>query len=106
MISKESVLGGWRDYSGVKSTCCSSRGPRVWSKREVSIFGLVFLKEKKKKASTPALVRQRQADLGEFESSPVYIVSFRTARATQRDPVSSKKEQNRTPILEEQTLVG
>ena len=34
------------------------------------------------------LVRQRQADLSEFEASLVYRVSSRTARATQRNPVS------------------
>ena len=37
----------------------------------------------------PALGKQRQEDLCEFEDSLVYRVSFRTARATQRNPVSS-----------------
>jgi hypothetical protein len=38
----------------------------------------------------PALGRQRQAD-SEFEASLVYRVSSRAARATQRNPVSRKK---------------
>jgi hypothetical protein len=36
----------------------------------------------------PALGWQRQADLCEFKASLVYRVSSRTARATQRNPVS------------------
>ena len=36
----------------------------------------------------PALQRQRQADLCEFEVSLVYRVSSRTARDTQRNPAS------------------
>ena len=36
----------------------------------------------------PALERQRQVDLCEFMASLVYRASFRTARATQRNPVS------------------
>jgi hypothetical protein len=35
----------------------------------------------------PVLGRQRQAD-SEFKASLLYRVSFRTARATQRNPVS------------------
>ena len=35
----------------------------------------------------PALWRQRQANLGELEASLVYKASFRTATATQRNPV-------------------
>ena len=49
----------------------------------------------------PVLGRQRQADLCEFEANPVYVVSFRTARATQRNPVLKKpktKKQTRNPI--------
>jgi hypothetical protein len=42
----------------------------------------------------PALGRQRQAD-SEFQASLVYRVSSRTARATQRSPVS-KKTKNKT----------
>jgi hypothetical protein len=37
----------------------------------------------------PALGRQRQA-ISEFKASLVYRVSSRTARATQRNPVSKK----------------
>jgi hypothetical protein len=37
----------------------------------------------------PALVRQRQR-ISEFEASLIYRVSFRTARTTQRNPVSKK----------------
>ena len=37
----------------------------------------------------PALRRQTQADLCEFEASLVYRVSSRTARAAQRNPVSA-----------------
>jgi hypothetical protein len=43
----------------------------------------------------PALRRQGQADLCEFEASLVYRVSFRTARATQRNPVLNKQKQNK-----------
>jgi hypothetical protein len=39
----------------------------------------------------PALGRQRQEDVCEFETSQVYKVNSRTARAiTQRDPVSKQ----------------
>ena len=38
----------------------------------------------------PALRRQRQADLCEFEASLVYIASSRTARATLKHPVSKQ----------------
>ena len=44
----------------------------------------------------PALGRQRQADLCEFKASLVYSVSSRTARATQRNPVSKKKTKQKT----------
>lgn len=36
--------------------------------------------------------RQRQADLCEFKASLVYVVSSKTAKATQGDPVSEKKK--------------
>jgi hypothetical protein len=36
----------------------------------------------------PALGRQRQVDLYEFEVSLIYRASSRTVKATQRDPVS------------------
>ena len=40
----------------------------------------------------PALKRQRQVDLCEFEASLVYIVSSRIARTvSQRNPVSKNK---------------
>jgi hypothetical protein len=42
------------------------------------------------------LVRQRQADLYEFEASLVYRVSFRIARATRRNPVWKNKQQQTT----------
>ena len=38
-------------------------------------------------------LRQRQASLCEFKASLVYRVSSRTARATQRDPVSKTNKQ-------------
>jgi hypothetical protein len=41
----------------------------------------------------PALGRQRQADFYEFKGSLVYRVSFRTARATQRNPVLKTQQQ-------------
>jgi hypothetical protein len=37
----------------------------------------------RKKTLIPALKRQRQADLCEFEASLIYIVSYRPSRATQ-----------------------
>jgi hypothetical protein len=45
----------------------------------------------------PALGRQRQR-ISEFKDSLVYRVSFRTARATQRNPVSKsqKKKKKKT----------
>jgi hypothetical protein len=64
----------------------------------------LYLKKKKKNKAgrwwpTPlitALGRQRQA-ISEFEASLVYKVSSRTARATQRNPVSKNKtKQNKT----------
>ena len=45
----------------------------------------------------PALGRQKQEDFCEFEANLTYIVSSRTARATQRNPVS-KTKQNKTLI--------
>jgi hypothetical protein len=61
------------------------------------------LKKKKKKKAVlsqvwwctpliPALGRQRQA-ISEFEASLVYRVSSRTARATQRNPVSKNQRE-------------
>jgi hypothetical protein len=43
----------------------------------------------------PALGGERQADLSEFEASLIYRVSSRTARATQRNPVSKKDKTNK-----------
>jgi hypothetical protein len=43
----------------------------------------------------PALRRQRQADLYEFKASLVYRVSSRTARTSQRNPVSEKKKKKK-----------
>jgi len=42
--------------------------------------------------SIPALRRQRQVDSYECEASLVYRTNFRTARATQRNPVSKKAQ--------------
>jgi hypothetical protein len=43
----------------------------------------------------PALGRQRQARISEFKASLVFTVSSRTARATQRNPVSKNKKQTK-----------
>ena len=40
-------------------------------------------------------MRQRQVDLCEIEAGLVYKVSFRTARATQRNPVLKRKEKRK-----------
>ena len=42
----------------------------------------------------PALRRQRQVDLCEFEGSMVYRVSFRTAKATQKYHLKNRKKSN------------
>jgi len=39
----------------------------------------------------PALGKQRQADLWEFEACPIYKASSRTARAIQRNTVSKNQ---------------
>jgi hypothetical protein len=46
----------------------------------------------------PALGRQRQA-ISKFEASLVYRVSFRTARATQRNPVSKDPKKKKKKKL-------
>jgi hypothetical protein len=47
----------------------------------------------------PALRRERQGDLCEFEDQPG-LQSFRTSRATKRDPVSTNKTKSfKTPNL-------
>ena len=49
----------------------------------------------------PALGRQRQADLCEFEASLVYKVSFRIVRAvTQRNPVLKNQKQQQQLVNE------
>jgi hypothetical protein len=40
----------------------------------------------------------RDRQISEFETSLVYKVSFRTARATQRNPVSKNKQTNKNII--------
>jgi hypothetical protein len=40
----------------------------------------------------PALGRQRQAQISEFQASLAYRVSSRTARTTQRNPVSENSD--------------
>jgi hypothetical protein len=45
----------------------------------------------------PGLGRQRQA-ISKFEVSLVYRGSSRTARATQRNPVSKKKKKKKTHL--------
>jgi hypothetical protein len=43
----------------------------------------------------PALVRQREVDLCEFEGSLIYRESVRTARGTQRNPVLKTNKQTK-----------
>jgi hypothetical protein len=58
----------------------------------------------------PAIGRQRQTDfwISEFEVSLVYRVSSRTARATQRNPVSknktNKQQTKNDAVVREHTL--
>jgi hypothetical protein len=48
----------------------------------------------------PALGKQRQVDLCEFEASLVYRVSSRTARATHREkPCLRKQKKEEEPIF-------
>ena len=47
----------------------------------------------------PVLGRQRQEDICEFEVSLVYRVSSRTAKATQRNPVSTEKKRYPLPFF-------
>lgn len=49
--------------------------------------------------------RQRQADPGEFEASPVYIGNSRSARSTQWDPVSKKLKKYKRSIFPGQTVL-
>jgi hypothetical protein len=48
-------------------------------------------------AFNPSTWEAEQA-ISEFETSLVYIVSSRTARATQRNPVSEKKKKKRANV--------
>ena len=48
-------------------------------------------------AFNPCTQRQRQAELLEFEASLVFRVNSRTARATQRNPVSKKPKTKNQP---------
>jgi hypothetical protein len=41
--------------------------------------------------------RERQMDLCEFQANPVYRLSSRPARATERNPVSENKNQKSKP---------
>jgi hypothetical protein len=43
--------------------------------------------------------RQRGRHISEFEASLAYRVRSRTARATQRNPVSTNKQTNKQPNL-------
>ena len=53
----------------------------------------------------PALRRQRQADLCEFEASLVYRASSRTgSKATQRNPILKKKRKNNGVVFLENAL--
>ena len=63
----------------------------------------VFLKVKTKIQAgcgsapiVPALGRQRQADLCEFQASLVYIMSSGTAKTIERDPVTNKQTNKHT----------
>jgi hypothetical protein len=47
-------------------------------------------------AFNPSSQEGRSRQISEFEASLVYKVSSRTARATQRNPVSKKTKQNKT----------
>jgi hypothetical protein len=42
-----------------------------------------------------ALGKQRQVDLFEFEASLFYRVSYRTTRATQKNPAPASKQKNK-----------
>jgi hypothetical protein len=102
----------------VKSTECSSRGPEFNSQQprggsqpskmgvSEDIESVLTLKQIKLGVVAllgrvwwhtpliPALRRQRQW-ISEFKASLVYKVSYKTARATQRNPVSRKKQKQK-----------
>jgi hypothetical protein len=50
----------------------------------------------------PALGRQRQGQISEFEASLVYRVSSRTARAIQRNPVSKNQKKKKKKKKQQQ----
>ena len=50
----------------------------------------------------PALRSQRQVDLSEFKASLVYRVNSRTAKATQRNPISKTKQKETKQTLSRQ----
>jgi hypothetical protein len=54
---------------------------------------------------TVLYLQQRQVDLCEFEASLVYRVSSRTARATQRNPVSENKNKNKNETKQNKTKI-
>ena len=55
----------------------------------------------------PALGKQRQVDLYEFEASLVYRASCRTARAIQRNQTNQPKSMNLSiPIMEDLYVVN
>jgi hypothetical protein len=58
------------------------------------------------RALTPALRMQRQVNLCELEASLVYRVSSRTARATQRNPVSNKTKQTNKKMIQTFTTLA
>ena len=43
-------------------------------------------------AFNPSTWKQRHVDLSEYEKNPIYKASSRTARATQKNPVSNKQQ--------------
>lgn len=53
---------------------------------------------------SPALEMQRQVDLCKFEVSLGYRASSKTARATQRKPISNKKKKSKISFLKLQYL--
>ena len=57
-------------------------------------------------AFNPSTWKAEAGGISEFESSLVYRVSFRTARATQRKPVSKNKKQNKTKQNKTKKVTG
>jgi hypothetical protein len=59
-------------------------------------------------AFIPALTQEaeRKADLCELEASIIYRVSSRTARATQRNPISKNKNKKTTLVSKEGSWKG